>query len=468
MDINLYDTKRRAKRPFEPIDPNHVKIYACGPTVYDRVHIGNGLSAVVFDVLVRVLRACFPKVTYIRNITDIDDKINNRARELNVPIQTLAQECTDALQEDYAALGILPPDVEPKATEHIDEIIVMISSLIRQEHAYEADGHVLFYVPSDPEYGSLTNKSLDELLDGARVEVAPYKKDPKDFVLWKPSTPDLPGWDSPWGRGRPGWHIECSAMIRTHLGAEIDIHGGGTDLAFPHHENEMAQSGCFHKNHDYVRYWMHNGMLNLGSAKMSKSLGNIQTIHELLQDHAGETLRYAILSGHYRQSLRWDDELIDQSERSLTSLYQALRNSEKLCTTDGEDVSTNASHNQFPSEVIGPLMDDLNTPRALAGMHELALRLNLATTSGAARELRDQMLKGGSLLGLLTRDVDAFFTQDATLDPEDIRRLIAERAAAKAKKHYDHADAIRADLLSNGIAIEDTRDGTIWKVVKSQ
>ncbi len=468
MDIHIYDTKQRKKRRFEPLDADHVKLYVCGPTVYDRVHIGNGLSAVVFDVFVRVLRAVFENVTYVRNVTDIDDKINNRALELGVPIDTLTAECTSAMHEDFEALGVLLPDVEPKATGHIKEIIAMISSLIQQGHAYEAEGHVLFYVPSDPNYGSLTNKTLDDLLDGARIEVAPYKKDPKDFVLWKPSTPELPGWKSPWGRGRPGWHIECSAMIREHLGDAIDIHGGGTDLAFPHHENEMAQSGCFNDNPDYVKYWMHNGMLNLGAEKMSKSLGNIQTVQELLQEHPGETLRYAILSGHYRQSLQWDDELIAQAERSLTSLYQALRNAERISgnASTSEEI-TNARYSAPPDEVLTPLCDDLNTPRALAGMHELASRLNLADDAGEASSLRDKLLSGGWLLGLLTRNVADFFTQDAGMAEADIDRLIAERLEARAEKRYDRADEIRAELLANGIAIEDTREGTSWKVVKS-
>lgn len=467
MDIHIYDTKQRRKRRFEPLTPGHVKIYVCGPTVYDRIHIGNGLSAVVFDVFVRVLRTVFPNVTYVRNVTDVDDKINARALELGIPIEELTSECTTAMHEDYDALGVLLPDVEPRATGHIEEIITMISSLIQQGHAYEAEGHVLFYVPSDPNYGSLTNKSLEDLLDGARVEVAPYKKDPKDFVLWKPSTPELPGWKSPWGRGRPGWHIECSAMIREHLGDEIDIHGGGSDLAFPHHENEMAQSGCFNDNPDYVNYWMHNGMLNLGTQKMSKSLGNIQTVQALRQQHSGETLRYAILSGHYRQSLKWDDELIAQSERSLTSLYQALRNAQPLV---GESPTSEAyaesRSTELPEEVLTPLCDDLNTPRALAAMHEIAGRLNLSKDGEEASSLRAKLLGGGWVLGLLTRSVAEFFTQDASMAETEINRLIEERAAAKAEKQYDRADEIRAELLANGIAIEDTRDGTIWKVVK--
>lgn len=467
MQLFVYDTKKRTKRRFEPRDPDHVRIYVCGPTVYDRVHIGNGLSAVVFDVFVRVLRALFNRVTFVRNITDVDDKINARAKELGIPIGELTQACTDALHEDFAGLGILAPDVEPKATGHIQEIIAMIGVLIQSGFAYEANKHVLFYVPSDENYGTLTNKSLEQLIDGARVEVAPYKKDPKDFVLWKPSTPDLPGWDSPWGRGRPGWHIECSAMIREHLGDEIDIHGGGTDLAFPHHENEMAQSGCYLSNPDYVNYWMHNGMLNLGSAKMSKSLGNIQTIQELLEKHRGETLRYAILSGHYRQSLQWDDALIAQAERSLTSFYQALRNAERLCGEGPTSVAyAELQHEHLPIEVVEPLADDLNTPRALAAMHELASQLNQCESAATAQRLRHKLLGGGWLLGILTENVSDFFTRDAKLAVEEIERLIDERAAAKTNRNYERADEIRSELLEQGIAIEDTREGSTWKVVK--
>ncbi len=466
LDIYIYDTKQRKKRRFVPLEPNTAKIYVCGPTVYDRIHIGNGRSAVVFDVFVRLLRAAFDRVTYVRNITDVDDKINKRALELGVTIEELTADCTRWMHEDFDALGVLRPDIEPCASAHIAEIIEMILVLIKRNHAYEAEGHVLFSVPSDQNYGSLTRKTLDQLIDGARVEVAPYKKDPKDFVLWKPSTPELPGWNSPWGRGRPGWHIECSAMIRRHLGAEIDIHGAGADLAFPHHENEMAQSGCVLRNPDYVRYWMHNGMLNLGAEKMSKSLRNIQTIHDLLKEHAGETLRYAILSGHYRQSIRWDAELIAQSQRSLTSLYQALRNVDRLCAgSSTSEQFANRRAADVPKEVIGPLADDFNTPRALAGMHELATRLNRSKSESEASTLRDQLLSGGWLLGLLTRPVDHFFTSESQIKTAAIERLIAERTSAKKAGNFERADEIRAELLTRGIALEDTREGTQWKVV---
>ena len=468
MDLYVYDTKQRKKRRFAPLNPRDVKIYVCGPTVYDRIHIGNGLSAVVFDVLVRVLRAVFPRVTYVRNITDVDDKINNRAQSLGIPIKELTAECTKVLHEDFDGLGVLDPDVEPRATHHVAEIIRMIEALLERQHAYEADGHVLFYVPSDPNYGSLTNKTLEQLLDGARVEVAPYKRDPKDFVLWKPSTPELPGWDSPWGRGRPGWHIECSAMIRKHLGPVIDIHGGGSDLAFPHHENEMAQSGCLEKNTDYVRYWMHNGMLNFGNQKMAKSVGNVQLVHDLLQRHSGETLRYALLSGHYRQSLRWDDQLIEQSQRSLGSMYQALRKAEQQC---GKLVRSSSfahmSGEAFPVRVLEPLLDDLNTPRALAAMHEIVTQVNQSSSDAEIKSASQELLAGGWLLGLLTRSVDEYFTGDVSVDTRDIEGRIAQRAAAKEARNFELADAIRSELLKDGIVIEDTREGTVWRAKKN-
>ncbi|MEQ9005505.1 MAG: cysteine--tRNA ligase, partial [Pseudomonadales bacterium] len=324
-ELHLHDTRSGRKRPFEPADPQRVTMYVCGPTVYARVHIGNGRPAVVFDVLYRLLQVLYPRVDYVRNITDIDDKINAAARANGEPIAALTARFIDAYREDIAALGVLDPDEEPLATGHIDEIIAMIQALIAGNHAYVGDGHVLFHVPSDPDYGSLSHRSLEDMIDGARVDVAPYKRDPKDFVLWKPSTPELPGWDSPWGRGRPGWHIECSAMIKKHLGETIDIHGGGSDLTFPHHENEAAQSRCANRVDDYVRYWLHNGMLTLGQEKMSKSLGNIVTIHELLERHDGEVLRYALLSGHYRQALVWSDDLLTQATASLDRLYEALR-----------------------------------------------------------------------------------------------------------------------------------------------
>ncbi|MYJ75638.1 MAG: cysteine--tRNA ligase, partial [Gammaproteobacteria bacterium] len=337
MDITLHNTQSGKRERFEPLVPGEVSIYLCGPTVYDFAHIGNAVPAVAFDVLVRLLRLEYPKVTFVRNITDVDDKINAAGIATGRPIRELAQRYANEYQDDIAALGVIPPDVEPRATSHIPEIVDMIETLIAGGHAYEAEGHVLFHVPSDPDYGTLAKRSLEDMLDGARVEVAPYKRDPKDFVLWKPSTPELPGWESPWGRGRPGWHIECSAMIRKHLGPVIDIHGGGSDLTFPHHENESAQSRCVNGGTPSVRYWLHNGMLTMGTGKMSKSVGNIVTIRELLSRHDGEVLRYALLSGHYRAQLMWNESLA-QAQSSLDTLYQALRD------TDEASNETSASY----------------------------------------------------------------------------------------------------------------------------
>ena len=460
MDIYLHNTQSGRKERFVPLEPGKVRVYVCGPTVYDLQHIGNGFSAVVFDVLIRLLKVDYD-VTYVRNITDIDDKINAAALAKGTPIGRHAEHFAAEYARDVAALGVAPPDVEPRATDHIDEIVAMIGELIDAGNAYAADGHVLFHVPSDPEYGSLAKRSLEHMLDGARVEVAPYKKDPKDFVLWKPSTPELPGWPSPWGRGRPGWHIECSAMIRTHLGTVIDIHGGGSDLTFPHHENESAQSRCAHGGVRFVRYWLHNGMLTMAGEKMSKSLGNIVTIRELLSRHDGETLRYALLSGHYRQSLTWSETLIAQAKSSLDTLYGTLRDID-----DGQN-ETATSHldpaaTRYPETVLEALRDDLNTPQALAAMHALAAEIRRTEDAGKARDLRSQLLAGGALLGILGKTPSAFFRGDDA-DVGEIEALIAERNRARKERDYDRADEIREQLADMGVDIEDTREGTRWK-----
>ena len=468
MDIHLHNTLTGVKERFEPLRPRTVGIYVCGPTVYDLVHIGNARPAVVFDVLVRLLKLRYPDVRYVRNITDVDDKINAAAIAAGQPIGELAERYAAEFERDVAALGVPPPDVAPRATEHIAEIVVMIERLIATGHAYAADGHVLFHVPSDPQYGSLSKRSLDDMLAGARVEVAPYKRDAKDFVLWKPSTAELPGWASPWGRGRPGWHIECSAMIRKHLGPVIDIHGGGSDLAFPHHENESAQSRCANGVDASVRYWLHNGMLTMGAEKMSKSVGNIVTIRELLRDHDGETLRYALLSGHYRQSLAWGEGLLGQAKASLDTLYQALRDSDD----GGNDTAAayaDADVNAYPRTVRDALCDDLNTPRALAAMHAVAADLRREGNAEARRRLRGELLAGGYLLGLLARPAGAYFKGGqaaAGLDEAGIQRWIEERNAARRVGDYARADAIRSDLAAKGIELEDTREGTRWKAIR--
>ena len=437
MDITFHNTQSGRRERFEPLVPGEVSIYLCGPTVYDFAHIGNAVPAVAFDVLVRLLRLEYPKVTFVRNITDVDDKINAAGIATGRPIGELAERYAEEYRDDIAALGVIPPDVEPRATGHIAEIIDMIEALIGGGHAYEADGHVLFHVPSDPDYGSLARRSLEDMLDGARVEVAPYKRDPKDFVLWKPSTPELPGWESPWGRGRPGWHIECSAMIRKHLGPVIDIHGGGSDLTFPHHENESAQSRCVNGGTASVRYWLHDG----------------------------EVLRSALLAGHYRQELMWNESLA-QAPASLDTLYQALRD-----TDDGSNETAatyaNASLDAFPEGVLDALCTDLNTPRALAAMHALAADARRADDPGSRRRLRSKLLAGGWLLGILTKTAQAHFqgTDDSAggLRPAAIEALIDERNAARAARDFARADETRDDRADAGIQLEDSREGTRWR-----
>ena len=467
MDIHLYDTMAGAKRRFEPLIANHVRLYVCGPTVYDYVHIGNGLPTVAFDVLVRLLRLHYDKVTYVRNITDIEDKINAAAKANGEPIEALTERFAAEYMKDAAALGALAPDIEPRATEHIAEIIATIDALIASGHAYEAAGHVLFHVPSEPRYGTLSKQSLEHILDGARVEVAPYKRDPKDFVMWKPSTPDLPGWDSPWGRGRPGWHIECTAMIRKHLGADIDIHGGGSDLTFPHHENELAQGVCAAGGGCYAHYWVHNGMLRFGAEKMSKSVGNIVTIRELLRSHPGETLRYALLSGHYRQGLDWSPGLLSQACASLDALYQALADA-------GDDAATTASDyraaplDAFPEAVLAPLRDDLNTPRALAALHGLAGQLRSAAAAEERDAARQALLAGGWLLGLLTEPAQERFQRGVKANHSWVEERIAARAAARAARDFAAADAIRDELAAQGIELEDRPGGTRWRAARGE
>jgi cysteinyl-tRNA synthetase len=361
MSLHLYNSLTRRAEPFAPLDPACPTMYVCGPTVYNYVHIGNARGPVLFGVLAAVLRRRFGALRYARNVTDVDDKINAAARELGAPIATITDRFAAAYRDDMAALGVAAPDLEPAATAHIPQIVAMIERLIGSGHAYAAEGHVLFAVKSYPGYGKLSRRDPEEMLAGARVEVAPYKRDPGDFVLWKPSTDDLPGWDSPWGRGRPGWHIECSAMAGAHLGETIDIHAGGVDLQFPHHENEIAQSECAHGGKPFARWWLHNGMLNFGGAKMSKSLGNIEKIHDLVRAHPPEALRYALLSAHYRQPLDWSDGLIEQSVRTLDRLYGTLR-----------DLADVAAEAVIPAGIEATLDDDLNTPQALAEVARIA------------------------------------------------------------------------------------------------
>ena len=462
-ELYIFDTKSRTKRLFVPVVPDQVSIYVCGPTVYDRVHIGNALPGVVFDVFVRLLRTMFSRVKYVRNITDVDDKINQAALEANQSISEWAERYANALACDFEALSILKPDIEPRATHHITEIIELIQRLVNLDFAYFNDGHVLFNVNADTNYGSLANRSLEDMIDGARVEVAPYKKDAKDFVLWKPSTPELPGWDSPWGRGRPGWHIECSAMIFKHLDAPIDIHGGGSDLMFPHHENEMAQGTCLAGKDSYVRYWMHNGMLNFGGRKMSKSLGNVKSIHELLEAHDGEVLRYALISGHYRQSLTWDENLLEQSQKSIDSIYQTARTAGRKSPTNLSPKSfANAKIDEFPATVVEALCDDMNSPRALAAIHSIATQMNKTQSLEELDRLRTQLFAGAWLLGLLNTPVTQYF-QSTNVPSKEIEALIRERADARQNRDFQRADEIRNSLEQLGITLEDTSSGTVWR-----
>lgn len=457
MTVYLYNTLSRRKERFEPGDPARVTMYVCGPTVYSYAHIGNARPAVVFDVLARLLRHEYPQVVYARNITDIDDKINRAAEESGVAISQITDEFTRAYHADLEALGVLPPDIEPRVTQTIPQIIDMIRILIERGAAYEAEGHVLFNVPSFERYGELSHRDRKEMVAGARVEVAPYKKDPADFVLWKPSTGGLPGWDSPWGYGRPGWHIECSSMIETYLGRTIDIHGGGTDLIFPHHENENAQSTCAHDGELFCRYWVHNGFVNVNSEKMSKSLGNVLLVKDLLEDAAGEAVRLALISAHYRAPLDWTDDGLEQARRRLDGLYQALRDLQQVpAAAEGSE--------SLLKPFLDELEDDLNTPRALAELSALARAANVERDSAERSRLKAAMLTAGRLVGLLQQDPEQWFAGSASaVDVDTINTLIEERGEARKEKNFARADEIRDRLAGMGIEIEDGPDGTRWR-----
>jgi cysteinyl-tRNA synthetase len=455
-ELYLTNTQTKKKERFEPMDPDRVTMYVCGPTVYNYIHIGNGRPAVVFDTFFRVLRTLYENVIYARNITDIDDKIMEAAKEEGTDIGTITDRYTRAYHEDVAALGTLEPTIEPKATDHLPQMIAMMETLIEKGHAYASEKHVLFAVESMPEYGQLSHRNLDDMLAGARVEVASYKRHPGDFVLWKPSSDDEPGWDSPWGRGRPGWHTECVVMIESHLGSSIDIHGGGKDLVFPHHENELAQSHCAHDGAQYVRYWLHNAFINMEGEKMSKSLGNVKTVHDLRQRYRGEVLRFAILSAHYRSELDFSKELLDQAKSSLDSLYTALRDVREV-EPESVDVRN--------SPVFDALLDDLNTPIAISGLHQIAKDLNKAGTDEKPR-LKGLLLKSAEVMGLLQDDPEQWFKAtlaDDAISTERVEELIAERQAAKKSKNYARADEIREELKEAGIVLEDSREGTSWR-----
>ena len=450
MALKLYNTLTRKKEAFVPLEAGHVRIYACGPTVYDKIHIGNARPLVVFDGLVALLRTLYPKVTYVRNITDVDDKINARASERAISIQALCDETIEDFHKDTAALLVAPPDIEPRATGHIAQMIAMTSQLIDKGFAYEAEGHILFSVKKMADYGALSGRSLEEMIAGARVEVAPYKKDAADFVLWKPSEPGLPSWNSPWGAGRPGWHVECSAMAAQYLGTEFDIHAGGLDLIFPHHENEIAQSRCAHNSAQMARYWLHNGYVTVEGEKMSKSLGNFTTVAEALSGHRGEAVRLGLLSTHYRAPFDYSASLIKNAQTILDKLYRATSGVNRA------ELITQAD--KLDSAFMAALMDDFNTPLALSRLQALASEANKG-----AEDAGLQLASCADLLHLL-RDENWFKTGDSDgLDTAEIEAEIAARNAARAVRDFALADEIRDRLAARGIRLLDSADGTSWE-----
>ncbi|NOR20621.1 MAG: cysteine--tRNA ligase [Xanthomonadales bacterium] len=456
----LYNTLKREKQVFVPQDPERVTLYVCGPTVYNYAHIGNARPPVIFDLLYRILSSRYPQVVYARNITDVDDKINAAAAEQNVSIGVISKRYIDSFHEDMAALGIGLPTIEPRATDHIPQMINMISSLIASGHAYETDGHVLFSVESFADYGCLSRRDINDMKAGARVEVADFKKHPGDFVLWKPSVEPQPGWDSPWGWGRPGWHLECSVMSEQHLGETIDIHGGGQDLVFPHHENEIAQSVCAHNGKTFARYWMHNGFITVNKSKMSKSLGNTLVIKELLTHTAGEVLRYLLLSAHYRQPLDWSDETLARVQRTVDRIYCVLRDAQAK-------FGPLQPSTEVPAEFFSALLDDLNTPEALAVLNKQSKLLANAEDADSANSAAGDLLAAGKLIGLFQQDPQEWLAGDTEgLDDALIDQLIEERNTSRADKNFARADEIRDQLTEMGITLEDVADGTRWRRIQ--
>jgi len=457
--MKIFNTHSGKKEDFVPINPEHIKIYACGPTVYNYAHIGNARMAVVFDTLVRVLRDIYPKVTYVSNITDIDDKIIDAANELNVPIEEITNKYTYIYNEDMSKLLVMAPDIQPKATEYIPEMIALINDLIDKNHAYEKEGHVLFHVPSYENYGSLSKRNREEQIAGSRVEIAPFKKDPADFVLWKPSNDKQPGWNSPWGYGRPGWHTECSAMSKKTLGLPFDIHGGGRDLTFPHHENEIAQSCCssadINNPNSYVNYWMHNGFVTVNGEKMSKSLGNISLVKDLTDSNHGEVVRLALLSSHYRQALDWNEKVIHQSKRLLDKLYNLLNEIKEV--EPSKDLSLSDSF-------ISPLLDDLNTPGLIANLNKMIKDFH-SISENELPLFKTNLIRATSLIGVCQSSYkDWLSVKNKNIDEEKINILIAERLEAKKIKDFERADQIRQELLDMNVEIKDNQQGTDWSV----
>jgi cysteinyl-tRNA synthetase len=466
MNLTLYDTMARKKRRFDPLDEGRVTMYVCGPTVYGYAHIGNARPVVAFDVLFRILRYIYGEesVIYARNVTDVDDKINQKAADEGVDISVITQRYLTAYLEDMDALGALRPTHQPKATDYIEAMVEMIKTLIANGGAYEAEGHVLFDTQAAPDYGKLSGRSLDDMIAGARVEVAPYKRNPADFVLWKPSKPHEPRWPSPWGDGRPGWHSECSTMIEQVLGLPIDIHGGGIDLVFPHHENELAQAKCAHHGAPFAHYWMHNGFLDMAGEKMSKSLGNVIIPHELLKTVPGEVVRWALLSAHYRQPLDWTENLLDQSRKALDRLYGTLQDAAREIgqASGGEELG------DLVGGVIEPLLDDLNTPQALAGLFRLSDELRETLSSGdkeAMASARDDLVTAGGLLGLLQKGAAEWFQGGADAGLKDqVEALLVQRAEARTTKDWPTADRIRGELDALGVVVMDGPQGATWRI----
>ncbi|KAK0344442.1 cysteine--tRNA ligase [Brevundimonas aurantiaca] len=481
MPLHIHDTLRREKRLFEPRDPNRVTLYVCGPTVYDYAHIGNARPPVVFDVLARLLRRQYgaDKVLYARNVTDVDDKINQKAAREGVPIGEVTARYEAAYLADMALLNVSPPDLAPHVTDYIPAIVDQIQAIIDAGCAYAAEGHVLFDVSAYPSYGALSGRNLDDMIAGARVEVAPYKKNPHDFVLWKPSKPDEPAWPSPWGEGRPGWHIECSAMIEQTLGLPIDIHGGGVDLAFPHHENEIAQGVCAHgcahaeNAHDhYARYWMHNGFLTVDAEKMSKSIGNVLLLHDLVQSMPGEVVRWALLSAHYRQPLDWNQGLLEQSRKNLDRLYGVLRDAD-AALADFDPATLDEAELELAENALDPVLDaledDLNTPGAIAQLFGLANALRDLLNDGEA-DINDvamarwSLKEAAGLLGVLSLTPDAWFEGGDPALKAEVEALLEQRAAARAAKDWPEADRIRDRLNALNVVVMDGPDGATWRV----
>jgi cysteinyl-tRNA synthetase len=457
--MKIFNTHSGKKEEFIPINPEHIKIYACGPTVYNYAHIGNARMSVFFDMLVRVLRDIYPKVTYVSNITDIDDKIIDAANHLKVPIEEITNKYTNIYNDDMSKLLVKAPDIQPKATEYIPEMIALINDLIEKNHAYEKEGHVLFHVPSYENYGSLSKRNREEQIAGSRVEIAPFKKDPADFVLWKPSNENQPGWDSPWGYGRPGWHTECSAMSEKTLGLPFDIHGGGRDLTFPHHENEIAQSCCssadINNPKSYVNYWMHNGFVTVNGEKMSKSLDNISLIKDLTDSNHGEVVRLALLSSHYRQALDWNEKVIHQSRVLLDKLYNLFNQIKEI------EPSKNSS---LSDEFISPLLDDLNTPGLIAHLNKMIKDFH-SISKNELPLFKTNLIRATNLIGVCqSSHEDWLSVKNVNLDTQKINKLIAERLEAKKIKDFDRADQIRQELLDMNIEIKDNQQGTDWSV----